>query len=379
MSYASPPPDRDAPLDVSEVPRTSGARSALDLTLEALRPVLANPEVTELCINRPGEMYVETHAGWRRLAASFADFEWCQRFAKLVANSTRQRVDESSPLLSASLPSGERVQIVLPPATTLGCVAITIRRPAAEVWSLDELKSRGALEAVRSAAGGAAPNDCEPELLRLHAANDYQAFMRLAVRSRCNILVSGPTGSGKTTWTKALIQEVPCDERLVTIEDARELVLDRHPNHVRLYYSKDDQGLARVTPKQLLECCLRMRPDRILLAELRAEEAFDYLRNVNSGHPGSITSVHAASAELAFEQLVLLVKQSPGGRSLARRDIKRLLYLLVDVVIQCGLERHRRVIREIWYDPERKRDGVRASGRDCRRSQLGATPCSPTH
>jgi type IV secretion system protein VirB11 len=379
MSCVSPPLAPDAPVNVSEVLRTAGARSALDLTLEALRPLLANPEVTELCINRPGEIYVETHAGWRRVAAPFADFEWCQRFAKLVANSTRQRVEESSPLLSGSLPSGERVQIVLPPATTLGCVAITIRRPATEVWSLDELRRRGALEAVRSGVDGAASNNWEPELRRLHAANDYQAFMRLAVRSRCNILVSGPTGSGKTTWTKALIQEVPRDERLVTIEDARELVLDRHPNHVRLYYSKDDQGLARVTPKQLLECCLRMRPDRILLAELRAEEAFDYLRNVNSGHPGSITSVHAASAELAFEQLVLLVKQSPGGRSLARRDIKRLLYLLVDVVIQCGLEQHRRVIREIWYDPERKREGARAASRNYRRSHLAGMPCSPTH
>ena len=105
-----------------------------------------------------------------------------------------------------------------------------------------------------------------------------------AVLSRKNILVSGPTGSGKTTWTKALIREIPQDERLIAIEDARELVLDMHPNHVRLFYSKDDQGLARVTPKQLLESCLSMKPDRILLAELRSEEAFDYLRNVNSGH-----------------------------------------------------------------------------------------------
>src|SRR5206468_5879412 len=159
----------------------------------------------------------------------------------------------------------------------------------------------------------------------------------------------------KTTWTKALIREIPRDERLITIEDACELVLDGHPNHVRLFYSKDDQGLSRVKPKQLLEACLRMRPDRILLAELRAEEAFDYLRNVNSGHPGSITSVHAASAELAFEQLVLLVKQSAGGRDLARSDIKDLLYLLVDVVIQCGVERHERFIKEIWFQPARKR------------------------
>ena len=186
--------------------------------------------------------------------------------------------------------------------------------------------------------------------------------MRLAVIARKNILVSGPTGSGKTTWTKALIREIPSEERLITIEDAQELILDRHPNHVRLFYSKDDQGLSRVTPKQLLESCLRMKPDRILLAELRSEEAFDYLRNVNSGHPGSITSVHAGSAELAFEQLVLLVKQSRGGQELPRADIKQLLYLLIDVVIQFGVERHRRFINEIWFDPGCKRRSASAGG-----------------
>jgi type IV secretion system protein VirB11 len=327
--------------------------SALELTLRALRPLLADPDVTEVCINRPVEAFVETRGGWRRQSLPFADFDWCRRLAKLVANSTRQRIDEASPLLSASLPSGERIQIVLPPATSLGCVAITIRRPSDTVWSIDELASRGIFRTTRHS--GEALDETEAELLRLLAAGQHEAFMRLAVKARKNILVSGPTGSGKTTWTKALIREIPADERLVTIEDAQELVLDRHANHVRLFYSKDDQGQARVTPKQLLECCLRMRPDRILLAELRAEEAFDYLRNVNSGHPGSITSVHAASAELAFEQLVLLVKQSTGGRDLARRDIKSLLYLLVDVVIQCGVERHERFIKEIWFQPERKR------------------------
>jgi type IV secretion system protein VirB11 len=225
--------------------------------------------------------------------------------------------------------------------------------PAADqVWSIEDLGRRGIFRATRQA--GQRLDDTEEELLRLLSASHFEEFMRLAVRCRKNILVSGPTGSGKTTWTKALIREIPCDERLVTIEDAKELVLDRHPNHVRLYYSKDDQGVARVTPKQLLECCLRMKPDRILLAELRAEEAFDYLRNVNSGHPGSITSVHATSAELAFEQLVLLVKQNPGGRELARGDIKSLLYLLIDIVIQFGVERHERFIKEIWFDPERK-------------------------
>lgn len=331
----------------------AGELSALELTLRVLRPLLADPAVTELCINRPREIFIETHGGWRREEAAFADFDWCRRLAKLIANVSRQRVDESAPLLSASLPSGERVQIVLPPATTMGCVAITLRRPADAVWSIEELTRRGAFRGTRRA--GTEPDATEEELLRLHAARQYPAFMRLAVRARKNIVVSGATGSGKTTWTKALIREIPREERLVTIEDARELILDGHPNHVRLFYSKDDQGLARVTPKQLLECCLRMRPDRILLAELRADEAFDYLRNVNSGHPGSITSVHATSAELAFEQLVLLVKQSGGGRALARRDIKTLLHLLIDVVIQCGLEHHQRVVHEVWFDPARKR------------------------
>jgi type IV secretion system protein VirB11 len=328
-------------------------QSSLELTLRALRPLLSDPDVMELCINRPHEAFLETHSGWRRESLPFADYEWCGRLAKLAANSTQQRIDATSPLLSASLPSGERMQIVLPPATTAGCVAISIRRPAAEFWSLEDLSQRGIFRRTRRA--NQAPDETDMELLRLLAASDYVSFMRLAVRSRKNILVSGPTGSGKTTWTKALIREIPSSERLVTIEDARELVLDRHPNHVRLFYSKDDQGVARVTPKQLLESCLRMKPDRILLAELRAEEAFDYLRNVNSGHPGSITSVHAASAELAFEQLVLLVKQNQGGRELARSDIKSLLYLLIDVVIQFGVETHERFIKEIWYDPERKR------------------------
>ncbi len=334
--------------------------SALDLTLQALRPLLADPEVTEVCINRPLEAFVETRSGWRHQSLAFADFDWCRRLAKLVAHSTRQRIDETSPLLSASLPSGERIQIVLPPATTLGCVAITIRRPSDKVWSIDELAARGIFRSARAASQ--ALDETEAELLRLLAATEYEAFMRLAVKARKNILVSGPTGSGKTTWTKALLREIPADERLITIEDAQELVLERHANHVRLFYSKDDQGQARITPKQLLECCLRMRPDRILLAELRAEEAFDYLRNVNSGHPGSITSVHATSAELAFEQLVLLVKQSPGGRDLARSDIKSLLYLLVDVVIQCGVERHERFIKEIWFQPARKRRNVDCEG-----------------
>ena len=327
--------------------------SALAWALGPITALLQPADVSELCINRPGEVFLETSSGWRYERMPALDLAWCRRIAKLVANYTRQRIDESSPLLSGSLPTGERVQIVLPPATTPGTVAITIRRPSREAWTLSALAERGIFRSLATRASRT--ESVASELTALLASKDYEAFMRRAVRTRQNILVSGPTGSGKTTWTKALIGEIPAEERLLTIEDAAELVLHRHPNHVRLFYSKDDQGLARVSPKQLLESCLRMRPDRILLAELRSEEAFDYLRNVNSGHPGSITSVHAGSCRLAFEQLVLLVKESPGGRQLARRDIKQLLHLLIDVVIQFGVEKQQRFIQEIWYGPAERR------------------------
>src|SRR5688572_7110933 len=368
MSYALPHSSADplahpiATAPVSGAAARTGANpesSALELTFRALRPFLARTDVTELCINRPGEAFIETRSGWDRVALPFADLDWCRRLAKLVANSTAQRIDEESPLLSASLPSGERIQVVLPPATTPGTVAITIRRSSEGVWSVHELSERGVFKRCIPASNEL--DDTEQKLLHLHQTGQFGAFLRVAVRARKNIIVSGPTGSGKTTFTKGLILEIPPDERLVSIEDAKELVLERHPNSVRLYYSKDGQGQARVTPKQLLESCLRMRPDRILLSELRSDEAYYYLRNVNSGHPGSITSVHASSAQLAFEQLMLLVKESPGGRDLAREDIKSLLYMLVDVVVQFGVDRHERYVREIWYAPERKRRQLAAA------------------
>jgi len=334
-----------------------GDSSTLALTLRCLQRYLDDPDVTELCINRPGEAYIETSSGWRCESLPELSFEWCLRFAKLAANFTGQRVDSASPLLSAALPGGERVQCVLPPATTPGTVAISIRRPSRRVWSIAEMARNGVFGRVRRA--GTVGETHESTLLELLAAGEYEAFMSLAVLTRQNILVSGPTGAGKTTWTRALIREIPSEERLITIEDARELVLDRHPNHVRLFYSKDDQGLARVTPRQLLECCLRMKPDRILLAELRSDEAFDYLRNVNSGHPGSITSVHASSTSLAFEQLALLIKQSVAGREMPRSEIRALLHLLIDVVIQFSCRGRQRYIEEIWYEPALKRHGQR--------------------
>jgi type IV secretion system protein VirB11 len=334
-------------------PGSAPAASSLALTLRELKPFLSRPDVTEICINRPHEVFLETQRGWHRELVPCASFHWCYRLAKLIANSTRQRVTEESPLLSAALPTGERVQVVIPPATTPGTVALTIRKPASTVWSVAQMAQAGLFEHTRRAT--ASLDQTEEHLLERLSARDYEGFLHDAVCAKKNIVVSGATGSGKTTFTKALIREIPPEERLISIEDTAELVFDTHPNHVRLFYSKGDQGQARIAPRQLLESCLRMRPDRILLAELRSDEAFDYLRNANSGHPGSITSVHASSADLAFEQLTLLVKQSASGADLPRPEIKTLLYLLVDIVVQFGIVGRHRRIQEIYYDPARKR------------------------
>jgi len=322
--------------------------SALSQYVERLAPWLDDATVTEICVNRPREAFVERASGWRQELMPFATELWCQQFARLLASSTRQRVSAENPLLSAALPNGERVQVVLPPAVERGTVAICIRRPSNRVWTLSELAAGGAFE--RCVGCGSGPGQrADAELGGLYAAGRWMEFLRLAVRTRRNIVVSGATGSGKTTLTKGLILEIPREERLIALEDAAELALAAHPNAVRLYYSKDGQGLAHVTPKQLLEASLRLRPDRILLAELRGEEAYYYLRNVNSGHPGSITSVHASSATLAFEQLALLVKESVAGRELPRADIRALLHELVDVVVQCAVEGQRRFVREVYW------------------------------
>jgi type IV secretion system protein VirB11 len=331
---------------------TDDNTSSLTHALLPLRAILDNPQVTEVCLNRPHEAFVQTYAGWERCPLPFADFEWCRDFAKLVGSATKQRIDEVSPILSATLPTGERVQFVLPPATLSKHVSVTIRRPSSRVRTLDELVRGGLFDECLDSSSSLDP--VEVELLALKAARRYQDFIRLAVKSRKNIVVSGSTGTGKTTTTNALMLEVPEAERLITIEDAEELVLARHPNNVRLLYSKGGQGLAKVTPKILLESCLRMRPDRVFLSELRGDEAFDYLR-VIAAHPGSITSVHGSTARLALVQIMLLVKQSEAGQSLDTADVWNLLYSLIDVVMQFGFDGSKRFVKEIWYEPSAKR------------------------
>ncbi|QAU25389.1 P-type DNA transfer ATPase VirB11 [Dyella sp. M7H15-1] len=326
--------------------------TAVETFLTPLRGLLQG-QVTEVVVNRPGEAWTEDQSGWQRLEMPELSYEHLRGLAKLIATSTQQTISEAKPLVSAALPSGERIQVVVPPAVPAGTVSLTIRKPSKRRMTLDDYERSGAFENV--VVGSNTGSEVECDLLAYLHEQRIRNFLELAVASHQNIVVSGATGAGKTTIMKTLVDLIPSNERLITIEDTPELDIINQPNHVRLFYSKDGQGVSQATPKMLLESCLRMKPDRILLAELRSEEAFYFVRNVNSGHPGSITSVHATSPRLAIEQLMLLVKESPAGSHLAREDIKQLLFMLVDVVIQFSVVKGKRRVTGIYYEPERKR------------------------
>jgi type IV secretion system protein VirB11 len=320
----------------------------LDHYMEPLRALLAPDDVTELVINRPGEVGIERRGGWVWHDVPELDFAWLMTLARAAAAVTKQDISATSPICSTVLPSGERCQFLIPPATLDGIVSATLRKPSTVSMDVESLIAGGVFDETEAASRAISPTD--QELKRLLAAKDWQGFLKLAVVSRKNILISGATASGKTTISKALIRMIPEDERLLTIEDARELTMP-HKNVVHMMYAKDGQSLAKIGPKDLLESALRMRPDRILLQELRDGTAFFYLRNVNSGHPGSITTIHASSAEGAFEQLTLLVKESEGGRDLARDDIRGLLRSLIDVVVQAHKVKGRWKVKEVFFEP----------------------------
>ena len=314
-----------------------------------LRPYLTRDDVNEVVINRPGEVWTEGVGGWVRYDAPEVTFEMCMQLGRLIANFNGKAINAEKPVLSAGLIYGERAQVVIPSACEDGTVSITIRKPSVLDKTLDELEADGAFEECAAVSEGL--TTFEHELIGLKKAGRIKDFLDLAVRKHRNILIVGKTGSGKTTVTKSLIRSIPADERLITIEDVHELFLNHHRNKVHLFYAREDEGGSKVTPKQALASCLRMKPDRILLAELRGDEAWEFIKSINTGHPGSISTMHANGAFEAFEQLTALIKDSRTGAHLDTNYIKHRLFTTVDVVLFYD----KRKLREIYYDPEFKR------------------------
>ncbi len=346
----------DSPLPLGDTTPWQGEATSVNEFLKPLRESLDRDGMLEVCLNRPGEILAESAQGWQVLPAPAMTMQRCLALATAVATYCDQQVNQERPLLAATLPSGERIQLVIPPAVTRGTVSITIRKPSMVVRRLEDFEHEGLFERMSEGGPADTPQPFEQELMALKASRRYVEFLRLAVQQRQTIVVSGRTGSGKTTFMKALVEEVDRGERLITIQDTAELTLPNHPNAVHLFYSKDGQGTARVTAKSLLEACLRMKPDRIFLAEVRGDECFHFIRLAASGHPGSITSVHAGSCALAFEQMALMVRETGAGGGLTMAEIRRLLHLVVDVVVQFDRDHRGRFIAEIAYAPRAMRN-----------------------
>lgn len=303
--------------------------------LAPLAPFLERTDVTDVYVNRPGEIWLETIGGdIERVQVESLGVDLLARLARQVAALTAQGISRAHPLLAAALPTGERVQIVIPPAARED-IAIAIRKHGVATLTLADYK----LDALSSGAGEEAAR--KPFRMTGKDAGDV---LGRAVRERRNILVSGGTSSGKTTLLNVLLREIPQRERLILIEDTPELE-QTHANMVGLVATRGSLGEADVTEEDLLIAALRMRPDRIILGEIRGKEATTFLRAVNTGHPGSLSTIHADSPARAVDQLALLVLQ--GGAQMSWDNVVAYVRRSIDLIVQLDRVDGKRVISGI--------------------------------
>jgi type IV secretion system protein VirB11 len=302
-------------------------RIYLTHALAPFAPFLNRADITDLYVNRPHELWVETLGGTvERRDMPALDAALLSRLATQVAALSHQGINREYPILSATLPDGARIQIIAPPATR-GDLVLAIRKHQARHLVLDDYTATDAFQRTNKAE----PDSFDAVLGEMRAKGDFAGLLRTAVRARRNILVSGGTSTGKTTFLNTLIREIDDNERLILIEDTPELSLD-HPNAVCLLAARSALGEAQADMEALLNASLRMRPDRIILGELRGPEALTFLRAVNTGHPGSMTTIHADSPTRAIEQMALLVLQT--GTKLGRDDVVHYVRSTVDVFVQ---------------------------------------------
>jgi len=259
----------------------------------------------------------------------------------------QQTTIDGFPLLAATLPSGDRVQVVAPPATRRH-FALAIRKHTIGDLTLSDYARAGALNSVRR-IDHSSDSETNARLLDLLDAGEIQSFLSGAVRAGKTILISGGTASGKTTFLNALLKEVPAHERVIVIEDTPEIHVSQS-NAVGLVAVRGELGEARVDTEDLLKAALRMRPDRLLVGEIRGPEAFSFLRAINTGHPGSMTTVHADSPRGAFEQIAFMALQA--GANLTRTDVLDYAHSVIDIVIQLTRANGARAIAGIEFTPK---------------------------
>jgi type IV secretion system protein VirB11 len=335
---------------------SSHAESQLRHLLAPVLQWLDDPKTEEIAINKPHELFVRQLGVFTRHESTFGLHD-LEDIAVLAGALRRQDVGPRNPLCATELPGGERLQICLPPSVPAGTASLTIRRPGSSVSALEHVSTRYQTHRWnRWTDRKAAQQHRDTEVLDYFDRGELEPFLRACVRNRMTVLLCGATGSGKTTMSKTLISAIPPDERLITIEDTLELVIP-HENHVRLLYSKGGSGLGDVTAEKLLQASLRMRPDRILLGEMRDDAAWTYLNEVVSGHPGSISTIHGANPVQGFKKLFSLVKGSAQGAALEDRTLVDMLAAAIDVIIPFRTSGDVYEIGEVWLAADARRRG----------------------
>lgn len=336
-------------VEVQHYDRSVTVRSKLEQT--GIQAFLDEAGVTEVRVNQPCTIITESPAGW----VAHERPQCTLRLLKELANALSifhggTALDLKNPIKSVRLPDGQRGQIVIPPGCETNTVALTFRIASPVRFSLDDYINSGRLTNFRDVSFFKdVPDlvhlqDYELEIMAAKKALDMKLFFELCIKYKLNICMVGGTGSGKTTFMKALSDMMPTDICIITIEDTHELSLPLHWNKVHLFYGDF------VTPAAALKSCMRMKPDRIFLTELRGNEAWDYLAALNTDHPGSLTTVHANSPITAYQRIAMLVKQSEVGQTMDWNYIVREVTTAIDVMLFFSRTR----MTQLYYDPVRK-------------------------
>lgn len=317
--------------------------------LTPFAPWLEDKAVSEILLNKPQEIYVEKHGVLERVEVLEMDERRVSMLFQLIANENRQTLDEKQPLLSASLQDGSRVQLVLPP--TAKTHTLSIRRKVVRHFTLDDYEKTNFYQRATSfdtkANALTQLDDNEKQLRKLYKEKCWPEFIRRAIELKKTIVISGGTSSGKTTFLNACLRHISEQERILLLEDTREIDIP-HPNQVSLLSSKGEQGLAKVSMQDLVQCCLRLRPDRIIIGEIRGKEVLDFLGASSTGHEGSLTSIHANNPRVALMRMTQLYKQN-NVPSMSDKDILREINEVVDVIVQVGKTLSGRQVQSVYY------------------------------